>query len=93
MIFVYIHYRKFCSRAVGYRVFMYTITPLHAQLQARRNDIHMGDVGRVPCNFGEPGDQAYSNFCDCFFCWAQRVTSDALQLFINSPGQQGKLKG
>ena len=46
----------------------------------------MGPVGRVPSNFGEPGDQAnlvLSKFCDCHFCWAGRVTSEALQLFIS----------
>jgi len=52
-------------------------------------------MGRDPSNFGQPGDHVYlvpSNFCDSFFSGAQRVTSEALRLFIGRPDPQGKLR-
>ena len=45
----------------------------------------MGRVGRVPFNFGEPGHQAYlvpTNFCDGHFCWARRITLEALNFLL-----------
>jgi len=49
----------------------------------------MGPVGRVPSNFGEPGDQVYLvpfTFGGCCF-----MTSEVLQLFIGHPDSQSKL--